>query len=198
VTRLLIALLHERHPDLAAHSVQVGRLSVAVGEQLGLTGAELTRLRRAAELHDIGKLAIPDAILAKPGPLSDGEWAVIRRHTLIGERILAGSPTYAGVGAIIRASHERFDGRGYPDRLAGSDIPLAARIIAVCDAYDAMTAPRAYRAYRDRLDAEAAIAELLRRAGAQFDPAVVEAFATVLDRRTAAPNVDLRPAPAVA
>jgi HD-GYP domain-containing protein (c-di-GMP phosphodiesterase class II) len=195
VTSLLIALLHERHPDLAAHSVQVGWLSVAVGEELGLTGAELTRLKHAAELHDIGKLAIPDTILAKPGPLSDGEWAVIRRHTLIGERILDGAPTYAGVGAIIRASHERFDGRGYPDRLAGSDIPLAARIIAVCDAYDAMTAPRAYR---DRLDAEAAIGELHRRAGAQFDPAVVEAFAIVLDRRAVAPDADPRAAPAAA
>ncbi len=198
MTRLLVALLHERHPGLAAHSVQVGRLSVAVGEELGLTGAELTRLQHAAELHDIGKLAIPDAILAKPGPLSAAEWALIRRHTLIGERILDGSPMYAGVGAAIRASHERFDGRGYPDRLVGSDIPLAARIIAVCDAFDAMTAPRAYRSYRDQLGADAALAEVRRRAGAQFDPDVVEAFATVLDRRAAVPGADPRPAPAVA
>ena len=95
-------------------------------------------LRRAAELHDIGKIAIPDEILRKPGPLDEIEWELMRKHTLIGERILGASPSLAPVARLVRSSHERWDGEGYPDGLAGEDIPLGARIIFVCDAFDAM------------------------------------------------------------
>ena len=180
-----MALLQERYPDLAEHSTQVGSLAVGVGRALRLTPDELAQLKDAAELHDIGKLAIPDAILDKPGPLSDREWEFIHRHTVIGERILCAAPMLAGVGTIIRATHERFDGHGYPDGLAGTNIPLAARIISVCDSFDAMTSPRTYRSPLGR---ECAIEELRRRSGAQFDPEVVEAFvaaAAQLDREPA-------------
>ena len=107
-------------------------------------------MRHAAELHDIGKVAIPDSIVEKPGPLDDEEWAFMRRHTIIGERILAAAPSLAPVGELVRSSHERYDGRGYPDGLAGEDIPLGARIIAVCDAFDAMLADRPYSPARSR------------------------------------------------
>ena len=131
----------------------------------------------AAELHDVGKVAIPDAIINKPGPLDDDEWAFMRRHTLIGERIVAAAPALGAVAQLVRASHEHWDGAGYPDATAGEDIPLGARIVAVCDAYDAIVSDRPYR--RGRSAAEA-MAELHRCAGTQFDPAVVDAFAAVL------------------
>ncbi len=127
-------------------------------------------MRIAAELHDVGKVAIPDEILLKPGPLDAGEWRFMERHTLIGERIIGSSPGLAPVAAMVRSSHERWDGRGYPDRLSGEDIPLGARIVAVCDAYDAMTKDRSYRS---GMDPELALTELRRCAGSQFDPAVV-------------------------
>jgi HD-GYP domain-containing protein (c-di-GMP phosphodiesterase class II) len=149
-------------------------------KRLGLGPADVETVGLAAELHDVGKAAIPDAILAKPGPLDDEEWAFMRRHTIIGERIVAAAPSLARTAPLIRASHERVDGGGYPDGLRGSGIPLGARIIAVCDSYDAMTSDRPYRA---GMPAAEALAELRRCAGTQFDPAVVDAFATVLDQR---------------
>src|SRR5206468_9376636 len=128
----------------------------------------LEQLALGAELHDIGKLAIPDAILNKPEPLTPDEWAFISRHTVIGERIVSAAPPLEPVGRIIRASHERMDGGGYPDGLLGEEIPLLARVIAVCDAYDAMTSERPYRT---AVDAASAVAELRRSAaGGQFDP----------------------------
>ena len=105
---------------------------------------ELRTLRQAAELHDVGKLAIPEEILSKPGPLSDDEWEFVRRHTLIGERILGAAPALGAAAKLVRSTHEHWDGTGYPDGLAGAEIPLGARIIAVCDAFDAMTSPRPY------------------------------------------------------
>jgi two-component system cell cycle response regulator len=107
------------------------------GRRLGVTGAALEELERAAQLHDIGKIAVPDQILRKPSALTDDEWVFIRQHTLVGQRILAASPTLRRIGDIVRATHERWDGAGYPDGVAGADIPLPARIIAVCDAFDA-------------------------------------------------------------
>jgi response regulator RpfG family c-di-GMP phosphodiesterase len=145
-----------------------------------MTDAEVAHVHHAAELHDIGKVAIPGAILSKPGPLDEDEWAFMRRHTIIGERILAGAPALAVAGRLVRASHERFDGGGYPDGLAGPDIPLGARIIAVCDSFDAMLANRPYSESRST---DEALAELRRCAGGQFDPRVVDAFATVLAAR---------------
>jgi len=168
----------ERHPDLEAHLQGVARLAVGVGRRLGLDDEALEQLRLAAELHDIGKVAIPDAIIGKPGALDEDEWTFIRRHTVIGERIVAAAPSLGAVAGLVRASHERWDGGGYPDGLAGEAIPVGARIVAVCDAYDAMRADRPYARARTAADAAA---ELRRCAGTQFDPAVVEAFVAELD-----------------
>ncbi len=128
---------------------------------------------RAAELHDVGKLGIPDAILDKPGPLDDDEWQLMRQHSAIGERILNADPVMQPVARLVRASHERWDGTGYPDGLAGTAIPLGARIIAACDALDAMTSDRCYQSGRTLPDA---LAELRRCAGTQFDPDIVTAL----------------------
>ena len=118
-------------------------------------------------------MAIPDSILSKPDPMDAGEWDFMRRHTVIGERILAAAPSMKGVASIVRATHERCDGGGYPDRLSGEAIPRAARIIAVCDAYDAMVAARPYR---PAISHGQALAELRHCAGPQFDARVVDAF----------------------
>jgi HD-GYP domain-containing protein (c-di-GMP phosphodiesterase class II) len=162
---------------------EVADLAVGAGKRLGLSGGELTVLARAAELHDIGKMAVPDTILNKPGPLDDDERAFMRRHAIVGEQILAAAPAMSEVALVVRASHERLDGGGYPDGLSGNQIPLGARIVAVCDAYDALTSERPYRAPVSATDA---LAELRRCAGTQFDPAVVEAFVAVLAERSAA------------
>jgi diguanylate cyclase (GGDEF)-like protein len=174
---VLLRAVAERSPDLAGHVGDVAGLAVLVAHRLGLTGEEVERIRAAAALHDVGKLAIPDAILDKAGPLDDHEWSFMQRHTLVGERILAAAPALIPVAPLVRASHERWDGGGYPDGLTGEEIPLGARIVAVCDAWDAMTTDRAYRAALQPL---AAMAELRRCAGSQFDPAVVAAVDEVL------------------
>ena len=172
----LLQALHERQPELDDHLHDVGDLVAAVGERLGLTGDELDLLRQAGELHDLGKVAIPDSILSKPGPLDEKEWEFVRQHPLVGERIISAAPALAQVGKLVRSSHERFDGSGYPDGRAAEEIPLGARIIAVCDAYDAMIGPRPYRL---GMSEEVALAELRRCAGEQFDPAIVEVFCDV-------------------
>jgi len=174
---LLLRLLAERDPELGDHVSDVAELAAAVAELLELPAAERDDIRRAAALHDIGKLAIPDSILGKRRALDEDEWSFMRRHTLIGERILGATPGLAGVAALVRASHERLDGKGYPDQLAGDAIPLGARIVAVCDAFHAMISDRPYRR---ALPHERALAELRAGAGTQFDGAVVEAFAVVL------------------
>lgn len=170
---VMLRILAERDPDLSDHLTDVAALAEAVAARLGLGREQVDHVRIAAELHDVGKIAIPDEILLKPGPLDAGEWRFMERHTLIGERIIGGAPGLAPVAAMVRSSHERWDGRGYPDRLAGEEIPLGARIVAVCDAYDAMTK---HRSYSDGMDPERALLELRRCAGTQFDPAVVDAF----------------------
>ena len=177
---VLLCALVERDPDLGSHLRDVAELAHATGEQFSLPVEELEHIRQAAELHDVGKVAIPDAVLDKPGPLNDAEWAFVRRHTLIGERIIAAAPALRGVAALVRSSHENFDGSGYPDGLAGQAIPIGSRIIAVCDAFHAMTTDRPYRR---AIDENTAIAELHRCAGSQFDPAVVERFCEQLSRR---------------
>jgi two-component system, cell cycle response regulator len=170
---VLLRALAERNPELRNHLSGVAALAEATALRLQLGHEEIEQVRHAAELHDVGKVAVPDAILTKPGPLDEDEWAFIRRHTLIGERIVAAAPALTRVAALVRSSHERWDGDGYPDRLAGDEIPLGARIVAVADAFDAMTVPRPYSTARSEADA---LAELRRCAGTQFDPAVVEAF----------------------
>jgi HD-GYP domain-containing protein (c-di-GMP phosphodiesterase class II) len=175
---VLLGLLREREPALHDHLADVGAFAFEVGRHVGLGAEEIDELTRAAELHDIGKAAIPDAILSKPGPLDDAEWGFIRRHTIIGERILAAAPALVPVAKIVRSSHECWDGTGYPDGLSGDAIPLGARIVAVCDAFQAMTSDRSYRR---ACSASEALAELRRCAGEQFDPAIVESFCRVLE-----------------
>jgi two-component system cell cycle response regulator len=176
---VLIRALVERNGDLGQHNHDVAELVVAVCGEMGLDRAEIRAVRRAAELHDVGKLAIPDEILNKPGRLDEREWQFMRQHTIVGERIVASATSLLDVAPIVRASHERWDGDGYPDGLAGELIPLGARIVAVCDAYDAMTTTRPYR--RAMSEAEA-MAELRRCAGHQFDPRVVATFERVVAR----------------
>ena len=174
---VLLRALAERSPDLGAHGRDVADLAGAVAATFSLPGDMIDVIRQAAELHDVGKVAIPDAILNKPAPLDEIEWEFIRKHTLIGERIIAAAPDLTSAAKLVRSSHERFDGTGYPDGLVRREIPLGSRIIAVCDAFDAMTSDRPYRA---PMDEESAVGELRRCAGTQFDPEVVESFCAAL------------------
>jgi two-component system, cell cycle response regulator len=179
---LLEALL-VRDPAVREHLVGVGSLAAEVGRILGLRRDELEDLDRAAQLHDLGKLAVPDEILSKPGPLDEREWAFVRQHTIVGERILRASPALRSVATVVRASHENWDGSGYPDGLAGEDIPLASRIIRACNAFVAMTSQRPYR---DAMEIEDALNELTRCAGSDFDPAVARVLvARVRDQQEA-------------
>ncbi len=180
----LLSVLAERHPEVGDHSAGVAELAEAVAREMGGSDEFAREVRAGAELHDIGKAAIPDAILNKPGRLDANEWAFMRSHTLIGERIVASADALAGVAKLVRSSHEQWDGTGYPDGLAGADIPLGARIILVCDAFDAMLADRPYS---KALDTDSALAELERCAGHQFDPQVVAAFGSVIRERWANP-----------
>ncbi len=180
---VLLRALAERDPGLGSHAETV-TMAAATAEALGLSPDEVENVRHASELHDVGKVAIPDAILGKPGPLTDEEWTFVRRHTVIGERIILAAPALARVARLVRASHERWDGAGYPDGLSGEGIPLGARIVAVADAFAAMLAGRPYRAARTP---EQALDELRLAAGTQFDPAVVEAWCAAYTRRHALP-----------
>jgi two-component system, cell cycle response regulator len=175
---VLLRVLDERDPALRGHMRVVAELATAIGAQLGLGGQALEQLRLAAELHDIGKLAVPIAVLEKAGPLSEDEWQLVRQHPVVGQRIVSSAPALREIGRIVRATHERWDGGGYVDGLAGTSIPLAARIIAVCDAYAAMTSDRPFRRALPSLQA---LAELRRCSGTQFDPQVVFAFCRLHD-----------------
>jgi diguanylate cyclase (GGDEF)-like protein len=166
----LLEALSVREPAFQEQLAGVGALAGEVGRMLGLRRDELEELDRAAQLHDLGKLAVPDEILSKPGPLDEREWAFVRQHTIVGERILRASPALRSVATIVRASHENWDGSGYPDGLAGEDIPLASRIVRVCNAYVAMTSQRPYR---EAMSVDDALNELMRCAGSDFDPTVV-------------------------
>ncbi|MEA2123747.1 MAG: hypothetical protein QOI80_529, partial [Solirubrobacteraceae bacterium] len=176
-TDVLLTVLNERNPELLQHLTKVAGLAEEVAHRLRVPEPDIKWIRIAAELHDVGKMAIPDAILHKPGPLSDDEWVFMRRHTLIGERIIRSAPSLAPAAQLVRSSHERYDGAGYPDGLRSEEIDIGAGIIAVCDAYDAMVDDRIYS---PAVSPEAALVELRRCAATQFDPAVVDAFAVTL------------------
>jgi diguanylate cyclase (GGDEF)-like protein len=179
-TDVLLQMTAERNADLGEHVTSVTELAAEVATGLGLSPEQVDDVKRASALHDIGKLAIPEDILEKPEPLTAEEWAFIRQHTVIGERILAAAPSLASCGKIVRSSHECWDGSGYPDGLVGEQIPLEARIIFACDAFEAMTSERPYREARSLEDA---LAELRRCAGTQFDPEVVRALVAEVERQ---------------
>jgi len=182
-TDVLLQVLSERSPELHEHLSDVARLAGLTAQRLELPVHEVKRIRLAAELHDVGKTAIPETLLNKPGALNDEEWAFMRGHTLTGERIIRAAPSLAHTADLVRSSHERFDGAGYPDGLAGDAIPLGASIIAVCDAYDAMVTDRPYRRAMPTADA---LAELRSCSGEQFDPAVAAAFCALAEELEAA------------
>jgi HD-GYP domain-containing protein (c-di-GMP phosphodiesterase class II) len=169
----VLQMLQERDPMLHDHMRAVAASALRVARRLGVDHVSLQQIERAAELHDIGKIAVPDAILHKSGTLNANERRFMREYPIVGERILRAAPSLAPAATLVRSCHERWDGRGYPDGLRREEIPLGARIIAVCDAYHSMRSAQPYRRPRTRRQA---MAELRRCAGSQFDPAVVEAL----------------------
>jgi two-component system, cell cycle response regulator len=176
---VLVTALRERQPQLAEQAVDVAELALAVVEELGMEAEQRDETYRAAQLHETGKMAIPDAILSKPGPLEESEWEFVRQHTLIGERIIASAAALVPVARLVRSSGERWDGSGYPDSLRGEQIPLGSRVVAVCEAYAAMVSERPYSV---AMRHSRALEELRRGAGSQFDPDVVAAFEQVAAR----------------
>ncbi len=184
---VLLAAVDSRDSYTGSHSKAVVDHAVAVAKRLGLAPGETTDVRDVAILHDIGKLAIPDAILHKPGPLSEGEWKVMRTHPIASERLLAQVPSLRHLCRAVRAEHERWDGSGYPDGLAGREIPIASRITLVCDAFHAMTSERPYRHAVSVADA---CAEIEAGSGTQFCPTSASALVSIVR------SASERPAPA--
>jgi len=170
---VMLRALNEAGGPGPAHFNQVAQLCRATAERMGVPAAEVPAIAIAGRLHDVGKVAIPASILEKPGPLDPSEWETMRTHAAIGERILGAAPQLAGAAVLVRHHHERHDGGGYPDRLAGESVPTGSRVITVCAAFTAMMKQRPYS---DAITVAEAIAELRRCAGTQFDPEVVGAF----------------------
>ena len=175
----LMSALEARDPYTEAHTTRIRDLAVALAVGLQVPGEVRRAVKLGAILHDVGKIGIPDAVLLKPGPLTDEEWIIMRAHPAIGERMLGSIDFLTSALPVIRHHHERWDGRGYPDGLRGEAIPIGARIVAVCDAFDAMTSDRPYRG---AMTLEAACDELVACAGAQFDPACAALLVEVLSR----------------
>ncbi len=169
----LMSTVEAKDEYTASHEQQVAELAERVALRLGEPDCRARDVRYAALLHDVGKVAVPSEILLKPGPLDEQEWVTMQSHAAVGGHLVARIPAFAHLASAVRASHERWDGAGYPDGLAGEEIPLAARIIAVCDTYEAMVTDRPYRAARTLAEARA---ELQRVAGSQLDAAVVSAL----------------------
>lgn len=182
VHEVLVRSIRAREPELAEHTGRVRMLSVEIAKRMVGEAEQLDVIERAAELHDVGKVAIPDSILLKPGPLDEDEWQLMKQHTLVGERIISASPALSPVANLVRHSHEHWDGSGYPDGLRGEEIPLGSRIILACDALDAMASQRPYSR---RLSIGEALAEIRRFSGSQFDPSVTEVLISVLDEAAA-------------
>jgi two-component system cell cycle response regulator len=179
-TSVLLKVLGERNPQLVEQTGEVVDLAVATARVLGLPDQEVRRIELAAKLRDVGNSAIPDNILNKPGPLDDEEWEFMRRHAQIGARIISAAPSLSAAAELVRSHHEWYDGTGYPDRIAGEAIPIGAQIIAVCDAFGAMTSSRRYRT---PYTTGQALEELQRGAGTQFHPMVVREFAKLVARQ---------------
>ena len=175
----LIAAVDARDAYTGEHSRGVVDLSVRVARALRLAGREVDEVEQVALLHDVGKVAVPDAVLQKPGPLTDPEFELVRNHPVVGARIVSSVAGLAHLAPAIRSGHERWDGGGYPDGLRGDEIPLPSRITFVCDAYDAMISERPYRA---ALRPKSACEEVRRNAGSQFCPNATAALLDVLDR----------------
>jgi len=175
----LATLFAARLPDVAAHGERVARYAQSVAHEINVDPSLVACLGVAARFHDVGKLAMPEGLVAKPAPLTRGESAIMRQHADLGAEILESTRELASAAHAVRSSHEWFEGGGYPERVAGTAIPLMSRLIAVADAYDAMTQDRAYRV---RLDSSDAIAEILRCSPSQFDPHIVAAFLAVMGR----------------
>ena len=169
----IINTLYEKNPREELHSRRVSDLAVRLGKAYGLKSKELAELRTVGLLHDIGKIAIDESILNKEGPLNADEWEAVKRHPETGWRILGAAGEFGELATYVLTHHERIDGKGYPRGLSGEDIPLQARIIAVVDAYDAMTAERPYRAIMGN---QAAAKELKKWAGTQFDAQLAQLF----------------------
>ncbi|MEI2702305.1 MAG: HD domain-containing phosphohydrolase [Baekduia sp.] len=184
-SEVLVQALCARVPQMQRHLESVRDLATATAVELGVELSEIERLRRAAMLHDIGCMSIPDTILSKPGPLSEEETAFVRQHPAAGARILDAAPALHHLAPIVRSIHERFDGSGYPDGLAGAQVPLEARIIAVCDAFDTMVHGRPFRGAMSEAEG---LSELRAGAGGQFDPEVVAAFAAALSASAESPS----------
>jgi HD-GYP domain-containing protein (c-di-GMP phosphodiesterase class II) len=163
-----------------SHARWIANVAVEVGEELGLGEEALKNLELGALFHDIGKIGVPSTILSKPGPLSEPERLIIHKHPEIGERILSPVERLGSVRVIVKHCHERYDGMGYPDGLAGDDVPIESRIILVCDSFHAMTTDRPYRV---RMPVEEALDRLRAAAGSQLDPKVVDAFLRVIEER---------------
>ena len=189
---VLAGAMEMRDPYTAAHEQQVAGLAIRIADELGLAPDERQAVHYAALTHDIGKISVPSEILGKPGALDPDEWAIMRRHTIVGAEMLAGIPLFADVHPLVRGHHERWDGGGYPDGLAGIKIPLGARILCVCDSYNAMITDRPYR---PAMSAAEARDELRRCAGAHFDPVVVQALERVLDAASVPRGPGRAPAP---
>jgi len=177
-TDALLEVLNTQDPDTHLHAWRVALLARSIADALGLDHPTISEIGIAAELHDIGKAAIPETILSKPGPLDPDELALMRRHTLLGERIMQSAPALSNAASLVRHSHERVDGTGYPDGLAGDAIPLGSRIVGICDAFDAMISDRPYA---PAVSESAALEELRRCAGTQFDARVVEVFCGLIE-----------------
>jgi two-component system, cell cycle response regulator len=180
VVSQLLGLAQEGAPDVAAHMKRTGRLAQALVRDLDLGEPLAGVVVLTARLHDIGKLGIPPWILEKAGPLTEYELGVMREHSVIGQRMLERRPELRPLAPLVRATHEHWDGTGYPDGLIGAAIPLPSRIAAVCDAFDAMTKPRVYSA---SMSIDGALCELDRSAGTQFDPGVVAVFRSLFKSR---------------
>jgi HD-GYP domain-containing protein (c-di-GMP phosphodiesterase class II) len=178
----LVAAVEARDENTKGHNMRVAELAVSIGRELGLPTNTLRTLARSGMLHDVGKIGIADAVLSKPGPLDDAEWAHIKRHPAMGVDILSRISTLRQEAEVIAAHHERMDGSGYPRGLRGMEIPLEARIVAVADTYDVVLSDRPYRRARSR---EEAITILREESGKHLDGAVVDALLRILRKSSA-------------